>query len=233
MPERKINVTLATLKSHNHIIDDIERGVKVYERGGVDFMEREDGQYWVQVPHKNETKAVTVTFTRDGQDIEQHSCHCSFRAHGNPICRHVVAAVLTIQGGIPDSMLDIGKMHWLDHCVTEEDTAIAVGSGGLEVLATPRLIALMEQAAYITLEDILEDGQTSVGTNINVDHTAASPVGIMVEIEAKVTSVRGRTIVFEVSASDESGEIGKGIHTRMIVDKEKLLTRAKGRKPSE
>ena len=233
MPERKINVTLATLESHNHIVGDIERGVKIYEHGGIDLMEREDGQYWAHVPHKGETKAVTVTFTPDGQDIEQHSCHCSFRASGNPVCRHVVAAVLAIQGGIPESELALGKRYWFASFVEDKDTAAAIGSGDLEVLATPRMIALMEHAACMALEDALDDGQTSVGTSINVSHTAASPVGIQIEIEAIITSVKGRSITFEVSASDEGGEIGRGTHTRVIVDGEKLLSKAKGRISSE
>jgi len=231
--DQKHSVTLATLESHNHIVGDIERGIKVYQQGGVEFEERQPGFYWARVPHKGGFKMVTLNFSRDGQDIEQFSCHCTIDDRDPPVCRHVVAAVLALQGGIPESKLELGKKYWMEHCVRDEDTARAIGSGGLEVLATPRLIALMESAAYTLLEDALEEGQTSVGTNINISHTAASPVGIMVEIEAKITAVKGRTITFEVSASDAAGEIGKGIHTRVIVNGEKLLKKAKGRIPSE
>lgn len=226
MKERKIAVSLVTLESHNHIVGDIERGIKIYNSGGIEFEEQNSGLFWAHVPHKSETKVVTITFTRDGQDIEHYSCHCSWRSNGNPLCRHVVAAVLAIQGGIPDSKLELGKTHSFEYCVADKDTARALGSGDLEVLGTPALITLMEHAAYTLLEDTMKEGQTSVGTSINITHTAASPVGILVEIEAKIISVSGRTITFEVSASDEGGEIGKGTHTRVIVDKEKLLVKA-------
>ena len=229
MSERKIKVSLATMESHNHIIDDMERGVKIYERGGVEIMENEPGLYIARVPHKSEFKTVSVRFTRDGQDIEHHHCDCTWKYNEPPICRHVVAAVFAIQGYIPESKIELGKKYRIEHCVKYEDTAKVVGSGGLEVLATPRLIALMECAAYTLLEDALEDGQTSVGTNINIVHTAASPVGIMIEVEAEITSVRGRTITFEISANDEGGEIAKGTHTRVIVDVEK----AKRKFPAE
>jgi len=229
MPDKNIAVTLTTLESHNHIVGDIERGVKVYKSGGVEFEEREPGVYWARVPHKGDFKTVMVTFSKDEQDLEDHHCDCTWNYKEPPVCRHVIAAVLAIQGGIADTKLTLGASHWLDHFVTDNDTAEAVGSGGLEVLATPVLITLMERAAYILLEDLLEEEQTSVGTNINVSHTAASPVGITIEVEAKITSVKGRTITFEVSASDESGEIGKGTHTRAIVDGEKFMKKAEAR----
>lgn len=225
----KICVTLATLESHNHIIGDIERGVKVYNQGGVEFDEREPNTYWVRVPHKGNFKTVTIKFTRDRQDIEYSTCDCTLDYKEPPVCRHVVAAVLAIQGEVIESILELGQTYWFESCVYEKDTARAIGSGDLEVLATPRLITLMEHAAYTLLEAGLEEGQTSVGTNINISHSAASPVGIMLEIEAKITSVRGRIITFEVSASDEAGEIGKGIHTRVIVDEKKFIEKTNGR----
>ena len=150
-----------------------------------------------------------------------------------PLCRHVVAAVLAIQGDVVESVLEIGQTYWFESCVTEKDTARVIGSGDLEVLATPRLITLMEHAAYTLLEADLEEGQTSVGTNINVSHTAASPVGTLIEIEAKITSVRGRTINFTVSASDAGGKIGKGEHTRIIVDVKKFMEKARRRISAE
>jgi len=229
MSDNNIAVTLTTLESYNHIIGDIERGVKVYKSGGVEFDEREPGVYWARVPHKHGCKVVSVVFTRDGSDIKGHTCDCTLDYKNPPVCRHVVAAVLAIQGGIADTKLTLGASHRLEHFVTDKDTAEVVGSGGLEVLATPVMITLMERAAYILLEDLIEEGQTSVGTSINVSHTAASPVGITVEIEAKIISVKGRSITFDVSASDEGGEIGKGTHTRVIVDGGKLLEKAKRR----
>ena len=227
---KKIAVTLATLESHNHIVGDIERGVKIYHRGGVEFMEYEPGLYWAQVPHKgDDTKAVTVVFTRDGQDLEQYSCHCCWRSRGNPVCRHVVAAVLAIQGGVVESKLALGKTATVSTTVTEQNTAAAVGSGSLNVFATPMMIALMEQAACAALTDALEPRQTSVGTQISVTHTAASPLGAEVTATAAIEYVFGRRIEFSVTASDGAGEIGNGKHTRMIVDGERFQAKALSR----
>jgi uncharacterized Zn finger protein len=101
---KKTAVTLATLARHNHIIGDIERGVKIFERGGIEFDEREPGAYWARVPHKRgETKFAAVTFSRDGRNIESNFCDCVWRSGNNPVCRHVVALVLAIQGGIADT----------------------------------------------------------------------------------------------------------------------------------
>jgi GNAT superfamily N-acetyltransferase len=102
----KIAVTLTALRNHNHIVGDIERGVKIFESGGVQFMEMEPNNYVAHVPHKgNETKSANVSFTEDGRDIEHHFCHCCWRSRSKPkpVCRHVVALVLAIQGGIVES----------------------------------------------------------------------------------------------------------------------------------
>jgi hypothetical protein len=126
----KIAVTMATLESHNHIMGDIERGVKIYERGSVDFMEQEPGRFVAKVPHKGKGfKTAMVTFTRDGRDIDEHHCSCGWRSSGNPLCRHVVALVLAIQGGIVDSKIVIGKSATVSAKVNESNTALAVGSG--------------------------------------------------------------------------------------------------------
>jgi len=228
--DKKIAVNMATLESHNHIVGDIERGVKIYHRGGVEFMEYEPGLYWAQVPHKgDDSKAVTVVFSRDGQDIEQHSCHYCWRSRGNPVCRHVVAAVLAIQGEVVESKLALGKTATVRTTVTEQYTAAAVCSGSLDVFATPMMIALMEQAACAALADALEPGQASVGTQISVAHTAASPLGAEVTAAATIESVFGRRIEFSVTAGDGAGEIGSGKHTRVIVDGERLQAKALSR----
>lgn len=103
------------------------------------------------------------------------------------------------------------------YTVTTEKTAKAMGSGSLEVLATPALIAMMEECACKATEPILEEGETSVGTGLQMSHTAATPVGMQVTCTAVVTSVEGRKILFEITASDEKGEIGKCIHERFVV----------------
>jgi predicted thioesterase len=216
--ERKIAVTMAALESHNHITGDIERGLRSYNRGGVKFDEREPGVYLAHVPHKGGAKAVNVTFTRDGLDIEQHYCDCGCYSSGDPVCRHVVAAVLAIQGGVVESKLTLGKAAAVSAAVSESNTAKAVGSGSLDVFATPMMIALMERAACKCLEDCLKPEQTSVGTLIEVSHTAASPIGAEITATATIEYVFGRRIEFAVTASDGAGEIGRGKHHRVIVD---------------
>ena len=106
--------------------------------------------------------------------------------------------------------------------VTENNTAISVGSGSLKVYATPAMLALMEKAACEAVASILNDGETTVGTLLNVAHTAATPVGMEVSATAELIERDGRKLVFNVTANDESGEIGKGTHERFIVLSERF-----------
>ena len=76
-PSVKIAVTLVTLQSHNHLVNSIESGVKVYNGGSVEFEEHGKNTYWAKVPHKHGSKVVTVEFTKDGRDIRRHYCHCT------------------------------------------------------------------------------------------------------------------------------------------------------------
>ncbi len=101
--------------------------------------------------------------------------------------------------------------------VTESNTALSVGSGSLKVYATPAMLALMEKAACEAVASILNEGETTVGTLLNVQHTAATPVGMEVSATAELVSRDGRKLVFNVTANDDSGEIGKGTHERFIV----------------
>ena len=101
--------------------------------------------------------------------------------------------------------------------VTEENTALSVGSGSLKVFATPAMLALMEKAACEAIKDILNEGETTVGTLLNVQHTAATPIGMEVSATAELIERDGRKLVFNVTANDESSEIGKGTHERFIV----------------
>ena len=107
-----------------------------------------------------------------------------------------------------------------------EDTAKEVGSGSLLVYATPCMVALMEGAACEAIQDALSDSQTTVGTELNIQHISATPVGLEVRAEAEVIAVEGKVITFEVKAFDEAGEIGKGIHKRVIVNTQKFLEKA-------
>ncbi len=114
--------------------------------------------------------------------------------------------------------------------VTEQNTAAAAGSGSLQVFGTPYLIALMEEAACQAIHPFLEEGQSSVGTHLDVSHDAATPVGMAVRAEAEVTAVDGRRITFRVTAFDECGPIGKGTHERCIIRQESFLQRTYAKK---
>ena len=107
--------------------------------------------------------------------------------------------------------------------VEREDTAAEVGSGSLLVFATPCMVALMEGAACEAIAEAIPEGQTTVGIELNIQHTSATPVGMEVRAEAEVTAVEGKIITFALRAFDESGEIGKGIHKRCIVNSQKFL----------
>ena len=108
-------------------------------------------------------------------------------------------------------------------------TALAMGSGDMEVLATPAMVALMENAAMRAVEKELPEGSTTVGALMNTTHVKPSPVGAEVSAEATlVEEVDGRKLVFAVKASDKSGIIGEGTHVRYVVDREKFLAKMKG-----
>ena len=109
--------------------------------------------------------------------------------------------------------------------VRDVDTAIALGSGSVPVLATPRLVAWLEAAAVAAVEDAIGDGSTTVGTLIDMQHLAATAVGHPVEAHATVTSFDGSTIEFEISATDDRATIATGRHTRVIVDVERFVGR--------
>ncbi len=115
----------------------------------------------------------------------------------------------------------------VERTVTEEMTALRMGSGSLEVLATPALAALMEAAACAAVEGMPGDGQTSVGTALNLQHTSATPVGMRVRCTATLVSLEGRKLVFEISASDEKGEIARAVHERFLVYGDRFLEKAR------
>ncbi len=114
--------------------------------------------------------------------------------------------------------------------VEEENLAVAMGSGSLEVLATPAIVALMENAAAKIADEILgDDGLTTVGTMISIEHTSPTPLGAEVTAEAVLTKRGGRTFYFDVFAKDANGEIARGTHTRVSVNAEKFQMKADGK----
>ncbi len=102
--------------------------------------------------------------------------------------------------------------------VTEQVTARHMGSGAVQVFATPEMVRLMEKAAVTALAPRLAPGQHSVGTLVNVRHLAASPVGATVTARAELIAVDGRRLTFRVSAHDGSDTIGEGLHERALID---------------
>ena len=106
--------------------------------------------------------------------------------------------------------ISVGAVGTASTVVTPENTAAAVGSGSLPVFATPYMIALMENAACNAIADALEDGQSSVGTKLDVSHDAATPVGMHITAKAELVEVDRRRLVFRVTASDDAGPIGQG-----------------------
>ena len=125
--------------------------------------------------------------------------------------------------------IEVGMKGEASTLVEREDTAFEVGSGSLLVYATPCMVALMEGAACEAIEEALSEGQTTVGTELNIRHISATPVGLEVRAEAEVTAVEGKAITFKVTAYDEAGVIGEGEHKRFIVSSQKFLDRTYGK----
>jgi len=111
--------------------------------------------------------------------------------------------------------------------VTDDDTAIALGSGEVPVLATPRVVALVEEAAIKALETRLDPNTTSVGMRVQLDHLAPTAVGHKVRAEATLREVEGRRLVFAVSVRDERGLVAAGKVTRVVVDIDRFMDKAK------
>ena len=111
--------------------------------------------------------------------------------------------------------------------VTDDDTAIALRSGEVPVLATPRVVAMVEEAAIKALETRLDPGTTTVGMRVQLDHLAPTAVGHKVRAEATLREVEGRRLVFAVSVRDERGLVAAGKVTRVIVDIDRFLDKAK------
>lgn len=126
--------------------------------------------------------------------------------------------------------IQVGLTNKAETVVSAENTAKTMGSGCLNVFATPAMCALMEKAASDLLASLLDEASTTVGTALSIAHSAATPVGMKVTATAEITAVEGRKISFKVIAHDEAGEIGAGTHERFIVYKEKFQAKTDAKK---
>ena len=123
--------------------------------------------------------------------------------------------------------MNIGLSYTATTTVNQNNTALALGSGDMEVFATPAMGALMENAAMNAVAPHLEAGQTTVGTQITTSHIKASALGATISATATLTVVDGRSLSFEITARDGENIIGEGVHTRFIVDRERFLSKLK------
>jgi len=117
----------------------------------------------------------------------------------------------------------VGMVGEVSTLVERADTALEVGSGSLLVYATPCMTALMEGAACEALSDLLPEDKTTVGTELNVKHLSATPVGMEVRAVAEITAIEGSMITFQVTAYDEAGKIGEGTHKRAVITSQRFL----------
>ena len=122
-------------------------------------------------------------------------------------------------------MIEIGLKHTSELTVTDTVTAIKMGSGDMPVLATPAMLALMENAALLAVADELPEGCTTVGGHIESSHLKPSKIGDKVSAIAEVTKVDGKKIEFKVSAYSGENLLGEGIHLRFIVDRERFMSK--------
>ena len=123
--------------------------------------------------------------------------------------------------------MNIGDKGTVTVKVTKENCASAIGSGALDVFATPSMIALMENAACEAIKASLQPGESSVGTKVNISHLKASALEDTITATATLTEIDGRRLVFEVVANDSKGIIGEGTHERFVINIEKFLSKLK------
>ena len=123
-------------------------------------------------------------------------------------------------------MLTVGIKGRQEIMVSENNSAKTMGSGTLDVFATPSMIALMELTAWTSVAEYLDEGCSTVGTLLNVTHDAPTPFGMKVWCESELVEVDGRRLVFDVTAYDEKGKIGGGRHERFVIQNEKFQAKA-------
>lgn len=129
--------------------------------------------------------------------------------------------------------LEPGLANEIKIIVQENDTAAAIGSALPAVLSTPRMVSLMETAALEMMAPHLAPGQSSVGTSINIQHLAATPIGMQVRIRAELLSIEGRRALFKVEAWDEVEKVAEGEHGRYIINVDRFIENFKKKLPGK
>ena len=114
--------------------------------------------------------------------------------------------------------------------VTAANTAKTMGSGTLDVFATPALVALAEKTCWMSVAPALAEGDDTVGTKLELEHTAPTPVGMTVTCESELVAVEGRKLTFKVSLYDEKGPVGGGTHERFVIHNDKFAAKAEAKK---
>lgn len=126
-------------------------------------------------------------------------------------------------------MLEQGQQLTHKKITSSQESAASMGSGGLEVFATPALIAFMENTAFTLAEHEMNEGETTVGISVNIKHTQANLADEELECTATLRKVEGKKLTFDLKVTSERGEIGSGVHERYIINSEKFLGRLKNK----
>jgi len=126
--------------------------------------------------------------------------------------------------------MEKGIKNKIEIIVTDDKTAATMGSGTLQVFATPAMIALIEETAWRSVTPYLEEGQGTVGTKLNISHIAPTPLGMAVRCETELTEIDNRRLIFRADVYDEMGLIGTGTHERFIINADKFQKKADAKK---
>jgi len=145
--------------------------------------------------------------------------------NGNELRYKAEVILMSINDNISPGLIGSAQVE-----VNNQNTAIAYGSGGIDVYATPAMIGLMEKAALSSVDPLLPEGLSTVGIKVNIEHVAATPIGGHVRAESKLLEIDGRRLVFYVQVHDEMRLVGRGTHERFIVEIDKFLQRVTNQK---
>ena len=126
---------------------------------------------------------------------------------------------------MPSDWIEVGTTREAEQEVTRDLTAAQVGSGSLRVYATPAMVLFIERTCSRMLEEVLPEGQSSVGVHLGIRHLAPTPLGDSVRLEARVEQAEGNLITFAVSLRDSKEQVGEGEHRRAVIDVDRFLKR--------